>query len=108
MRRATTFILGGVLILGLAVGAMAFGGYGMMGGGWGGGWGGHMMPAGYHMGYQNGYTPGSTGGPGQASTYCPGFQGYNTGRATTPGTGSVPNYQGGTVLPGGPTGNLQR
>ncbi len=107
MRNATTFILGGILVLGLAAGAMAFGGYGMMGG-YGGGWGGHMMPAGYHMGALNGYGPNTLGQAGQATAYCPGWQSYPNGQAASPGTGVVPNPRRGALTPGGPTATPQR
>lgn len=106
MRNATTFILGGILVLGLAAGAMAFGGYGMMGGTYGG-WGGHMMPAGYHMGYQ-GNVPGTPGLTGTAGAYCPGWQATPNGQPPNPGTGAVPNHQGAPVTPGGTTAGPRR
>ncbi len=107
MRNATTFILGGILVLGLAAGAMAFGGYGMMGGSYGG-WGGHMMQSGYHMGYQNQNLPGNAGVTGPGAAYCPGWQAYRNGQAPSPGTGLVPTPRRGQAGPGGPTTTPER
>jgi hypothetical protein len=116
MRKLSIFILAGVLTLGLAVGAMAFGGYGMMGGGYGPGWGGSMMGPGYHMGYANGpqggpAVQGPAYGPGYGSAYCPGWQSFNNGQGPAYGRGfgpgPNPNYRRGPVTPNGPADNAE-
>eukprot|EP01022_Parablepharisma_sp_SALTPOND_P008785 TRINITY_DN136927_c0_g1_i1.p2 TRINITY_DN136927_c0_g1~~TRINITY_DN136927_c0_g1_i1.p2 ORF type:complete len:206 (+),score=35.43 TRINITY_DN136927_c0_g1_i1:243-860(+) len=112
MRQVSIFILAGQLTLGLAAGAMAFGGY-HMGGGYGDGWGGHMGGAGYHMGYGQSYGPNGAG-PGYGPAYCPGWRAYNNGETPAygpgqgPGYGPAPQYRRGPVAPGGPADNLER
>lgn len=107
MRHTTTFIAVGILALGLAAGAMAFTGYGMMGGGYGGGWGG-MMHSGYHMGYGPGSN--AAGVDYRPGYNCPGWRTYNNGGAANQAPGYGPGYdrQRPPATPDGPTGNLER
>ena len=88
MRGTAIFILAGLLTLGLAMGAMAYNGYGM-GGGYG--WGGHMMQRGYHMGYGYGQGP-NQAAQGYGPAYCPGLQAWQTNQGQGYGPGYPPGY----------------
>ncbi|MCB2225824.1 MAG: hypothetical protein KQH53_04030 [Desulfarculaceae bacterium] len=112
MRRAMIFLLAGVLTLGLAAGAMAWGGFGMMGGGYGHGWGGgHMMQPGYHMGYGQGYAQGygpNGAAPGYGPANCPGWQAWSgqQPQGYGPGYGPAPAPRG-PVTPAPPADSLE-